>query len=29
VVYNHLNPDKANYRGPNPASHFIGKRTPG
>ena len=29
VVYNHLNPDKANYRGPNPTSHFLGKRTPG
>ena len=29
VVYNHLNPDKANYRGANPTSHFIGKRTPG
>ena len=29
VVYNHLNPDKANYRGSNPTSHFLGKRTPG
>jgi soluble lytic murein transglycosylase len=29
VVYNHLNPDKASYRGPNPTSHFLGKRTPG
>ena len=29
VVYNHLNPDKANYRGANPTSHFLGKRTPG
>ncbi len=29
VVYNHLNPGQANYRGPNPTSHFIGKRTPG
>jgi soluble lytic murein transglycosylase len=29
VVYNHLNPDRASYRGPNPASYFLGKRTPG
>ncbi|MET0180083.1 MAG: lytic transglycosylase domain-containing protein [Novosphingobium sp.] len=29
VVYNHLNPDKANYGGANPASFFLGKRTPG
>lgn len=29
VVYNHMNPDKANYRGANPTSYFIGKRTPG
>ena len=29
VVYDHLNPDKASYRGANPTSHFLGKRTPG
>jgi soluble lytic murein transglycosylase len=29
VVYNQMNPDRANYRGPNPASYFLGKRTPG
>jgi len=29
VVYNHLNPDRASYRGANPASYFLGKRTPG
>ena len=29
VVYEALNPDKATYRGANPLSHFLGKRTPG
>ncbi|MFC4295702.1 transglycosylase SLT domain-containing protein [Novosphingobium tardum] len=29
VVYEAMNPDKATYRGPNPTSHFLGKRTPG
>ena len=29
VVYNHMNPDKALYHGANPASYFLGKRTPG
>jgi soluble lytic murein transglycosylase len=29
VVYNQMNPERANYRGPNPASYFLGKRTPG
>ncbi len=29
VVYEALNPDKASYRGPNPLSRFLGKRTPG
>jgi soluble lytic murein transglycosylase len=29
VVYNHLNPDRASYKGANPASYFLGKRTPG
>jgi soluble lytic murein transglycosylase len=29
VVYEAMNPDKASYRGPNPLSHFMGKRTPG
>ena len=29
VVYEALYPAKASYRGPNPASHFIGKQTPG
>jgi soluble lytic murein transglycosylase len=29
VVYNHMNPDRATYRGSNPASYFLGKRTPG
>ena len=29
VVYEAMNPDKASYRGPNPLSRFLGKRTPG
>lgn len=29
VVYSHLNPDRAGYRGTNPASFYLGKRTPG
>ncbi|MCB2080083.1 MAG: lytic transglycosylase domain-containing protein [Novosphingobium sp.] len=29
VVYDAMNPDKASYRGPNPLSRFLGKRTPG
>ncbi len=29
VVYEALYPDKASYRGTNPLSHFLGKRTPG
>jgi soluble lytic murein transglycosylase len=29
VVYEAMNPQYATYRGPNPMSHFIGKRDPG
>ena len=29
VVYEAMNPGRASYRGPNPLSHFLGKRTPG
>ncbi|WP_226016655.1 lytic transglycosylase domain-containing protein [Novosphingobium sp. FKTRR1] len=29
VVYEAMNPERASYRGPDPMSHFIGKRTPG
>jgi soluble lytic murein transglycosylase len=29
VVYSHLNPERAAYRGANPASFYLGKRTPG
>ena len=29
VVYEAMNPAKASYKGPNPLSHFLGKRTPG
>lgn len=29
VVYEAMHPDRASYRGPNPMSHFLGKRTPG
>ncbi|WP_068074157.1 lytic transglycosylase domain-containing protein [Novosphingobium lentum] len=29
VVYEAMNPDHATYNGPNPLSHFLGKRTPG
>ncbi|MGE3691540.1 MAG: lytic transglycosylase domain-containing protein [Novosphingobium sp.] len=29
VVYERLYPDKASYRGANPLSHFLGKRSPG
>lgn len=29
VVYEAMNPAKASYNGPNPLSHFLGKRTPG
>ncbi len=29
VVYEAMNPQYASYRGPNPMSHFIGKREPG
>ncbi len=29
VVYEAMNPDKASYKGPNPLSYFLGKRTPG
>lgn len=29
VVYEAMNPEKARYRGSNPTSYFMGKRTPG
>ncbi len=29
VVYEAMNPARATYRGPNPLSHFLGKRSPG
>lgn len=29
VVYDVMNPEKANYNGPNRVSHYLGKRTPG
>ncbi len=29
VVYEALNPQRASYDGPNPLSHFLGKRLPG
>ncbi len=29
VVYEAMNPARASYTGPNPMSHFLGKRTPG
>ena len=29
VVYSHLNPERAAYKGANPASFYLGKRTPG
>ena len=29
VVYEAMYPEKASYRGSNPMSHFLGKRTPG
>jgi len=29
VVYEAMNPDKARYKGANPLSRFLGKRTPG
>ena len=29
VVYSHLNPERAAYKGANPASFYQGKRTPG
>ena len=29
VVYSHLNPERAAYKGANPASYYLGKRTPG
>ncbi|MDE2560907.1 MAG: lytic transglycosylase domain-containing protein [Sphingomonadales bacterium] len=29
VVYDAMNPDKGNYTGPNPISHYLGKNTPG
>jgi soluble lytic murein transglycosylase len=29
VVYEAMNPTRARYTGPNPLSHFLGKRTPG
>jgi soluble lytic murein transglycosylase len=29
VVYEAMNPSRASYKGPNPLSHFIGKRNPG
>lgn len=29
VVYEAMNPEKASYRGANPLSHYLGKRTPG
>lgn len=29
VVYNSMYPEKASYRGSNPMSHFLGKRSPG
>ena len=29
VVYEAMNPGRASYKGPNPLSHFLGKRYPG
>jgi soluble lytic murein transglycosylase len=29
VIYEAMNPDMARYKGPNPLSYFLGKRTPG
>jgi soluble lytic murein transglycosylase len=29
VVYDAMNPSRATYRGANPISHYIGKRSPG
>ncbi|MFM5886300.1 MAG: lytic transglycosylase domain-containing protein, partial [Novosphingobium sp.] len=29
VVYEAMNPAKASYKGANPLSHFLGKRSPG
>ena len=29
VVYEAMNPARASYQGPNPLSHFLGKRYPG
>jgi soluble lytic murein transglycosylase len=29
VVYEAMNPARARYKGPNPLSHFLGKRGPG
>lgn len=29
VVYDAMNPEKGNYKGPNPISHYLGKSTPG
>ena len=29
VVYEAMNPGRASYKGPNPLSHFLGKRNPG
>ena len=29
VVYEAMNPARASYKGPNPLSHFLGKRNPG
>ena len=29
VVYDAMNPPRASYKGPNPLSHFLGKRYPG
>lgn len=29
VTYEAMNPEHASYRGPNPLSHFLGKRKPG
>ncbi len=29
VVYDAMHPDKANYRGSNPVSHYLGKQQPG
>ena len=29
VVYEAMNPTRASYKGPNPLSHFLGKRYPG